>query len=164
MFLLDKIKFVNNFLPPRLRKPKFKAFCAVMVWHVFELWNDLVSNYNLAISSTAVTIQLDAFQTYLRTIYPNVGSFKVHVKTTWDNCPQGYNKFLSEHQIVEYDAFLNETPPSEYDLFLSERNLEFDYKIIVPVTYYASLASIETLVKKYRPAGKSYQILFQNLV
>jgi len=99
----------------------------------------------------------------LRTIYPNVGTYKVYIKSTWESIPQNYNKYLGEHQIIEFDAFLAEAIPTEYDLYISERNLEFDYLVIFPLAYANSLISIEALLKKYKPAGKNYKIIFENI-
>lgn len=163
MFLLNKDKFVTNFLPPILRRPKQTAWVKVLVFHVFDLWNELVLNYNIIVNDLNVTIETDVFQTYLRSLYPNVGSFKCFVKNQYDSIPTIYTQFQGEHHGTNYVFFDSEAQPSKYVNFLSEDVKEFDYFIVIPVAYSGSIQAITSLLNKYKPSGKRYQLIFNNI-
>lgn len=156
-------KFVNRFLPVFLRKPIMKAWCKLLMYHVADLFSQTETHYDGVITELQTTIQTDILQAKLRTLYPDVGSFKVFVKTKHDEIPSFYIQKIGEHHKQEYIFKLNETSTPIYIQSLSEDYLTHDYTVIVPTTYNTQLSSIDALVKKYRPAGKRYIITFQNI-
>ncbi len=162
MFLLDKTKFVRHFTRPRLRKPKNLAWGKVQVWHVFELWNELYQYFLQIVADLTVTITTDVFQARLRTLYPNVGAFKCFVKNQYELIPNPYMQYLGEHHLPEYDYLLTEAQPPLYEKYLQEME-PYDYHIVIPVAYSADAPAITFLCNKYKPAGKRYQLIFQNI-
>ena len=164
MFLLDKNKFVHDFLPPRRRKVKSTAWAKVIVMHVFLLWTELYSWYNQILVDLTTSICTDVFQSRLRALYPDVGSYKCFVKNQYDDIPTTYFQYKGEHHAIEYDYFISEAIPVRYELLLAERQKAFDYHIIIPITYTSDLQAIEFIINKYKPSGKRYQLIFENLI
>ncbi len=159
----DIEKYINQVLPTFVRKPISTGFAKVLLKPLEGLWTDL-SDYYIAVYDTlGVTIETDVLQTKLRGLYPDVGSFKVFIKTQYDNQPQVHIQRDTEHHKREYFYKLSEAGPDRYCWYLSERDLPYDYHVIVPTTYSASEVSIRKLLDRYRPAGKTYLLIFSNI-
>lgn len=160
---IDIEKFVNRFLPVFMRKPILKAYCKLLMYHIGDLFSITESHYQAKINELQTTIQTDVLQAKLRALYPDVGSYKVFVKTKHDEIPTFYTQLIGEHHKQEYIYKLSESSTPIYVQSLEEDLLTNDYTVIVPTTYIAQLNSIEFVVKKYRPAGKRILIIFQNI-
>jgi hypothetical protein len=164
MFLLDKNKFIHHFLPPRRRKPIIKAWLAVIVWHVFELWQDALDLYNQIVLELSIFPTTDVLQAYLRSKYPNVGAFKVFIKNQHDKFATNYVNKAGEHHLQLYAYRATETPLYRpYIYQWQEHNIQYDYLVIVPIAYTANLQAIQFICNKYRPAGKTFLIQFSNI-
>jgi hypothetical protein len=168
MFNLNIIQFLLWMLPPFLRQPKQTAWLLVLAKPMGTLWAELSALYYSLLLMLNTTVQHDVLQAYLRTKYPNVGTFKVFIKTNYDAKPQRYAQAIGEHHTQQYCYFISETPtataPASISYSMAENNIPFDYTILVPLAYTASLPVITAVINKYRPAGKSYQIIFQNTI
>lgn len=163
MFLLDKNKFVHNFLPPRLRKAKHVAWVKVIVWHVFELWNELYLYYNLIVADLTKNIATDVFQQHLRNLYPDVGLYKCFVKNQYDTFPTIYTHYIGEHHLQTYTYQISEAQPVKIVTQLDERVKDYDYIVVIPTAYSSSVQDIIFLCNKYKPSGKRYLLNFSNI-
>lgn len=159
----DLTRYIRFILPTFLRKAKMKAFIKVLLIHVEELFLELKTFYTQVIDELQTSILTDVLQAKLRLIYPNVGSFKVFVKSEWENYPTIYIQNLGEHHKQEFAYTLAEAQPPKYIWNRVELNLAFDYVVIVPVAYTSSLGAITVFLNKFKPAGKRYIISFQNI-
>lgn len=159
----DIDKFVKRVTPTFLRKPIMLGFAKVLIVNIEDLWSLLAAYYTAVTTDLLVTIQTNILQAHLRVLYPDVGSFKVFIKTQWDNIPQEYIQFIGEHHKQEFCKKLSETTPTEYEWKLSDRVLPYDYYVIVPTTYSTALPAITSILNRKRPAGKRYLIQFQNI-
>lgn len=163
MFLLDKIKFIRNFIPPRRRQLKQLAWARVMVWHVFDLWTELY-NYWLEIEfDLQNNIGTDVFQTRLRTLYPDVGAFKCFVKNQHNIIPSICIQYRGEHHAPKHIFLRSEGEPPTYLKLRSELQLDYDYHIVIPTTYQPQMQAITSLCNKYKPAGKRYLLIFDDI-
>lgn len=159
----DVDKYIQYALPTQQRKPIIKAFLKVLLTPIVDLFVSAKTYYLQVVNELQTSILTDVLQGKLRTLYPDVGSFKVFVKTQWDTFPKSHNKYLSEHQMPEYDGFLNEITTPEYDGYITERNLTYDYHVIVPSAYIAETSQITQLLNKFKPAGKRFQLIFNDI-
>lgn len=159
----DVDKYIQYALPTSQRKPIIKAFLKVLLTPIVDLFTSTKSYYLQVVNELQTSILTDVLQGKLRTLYPDVGAFKVFVKTQWDEFPRCYDKFLSEHQKPEYTGFLSEIVTPEYDAFIAERILAHDYYVIVPTLYTANQSVIEIILNKFKPAGKRYLLIFDDI-
>ena len=163
MFNFDLDKFVNRTIPTAERQPVRKSFLRVLLLPFVDLWA-LTSSYRTAtLADLTTTIQTDVLQARLRLLCPDVGSFKAFIKTQWDNILPTYAGYPGEHHYKEYDYLLSEATPSGVDYLHSERNLPHDFYVIVPTTYSTNQQAIEALINRFRPLGKRYFLIFQNI-
>lgn len=163
MFNFDLDKFVNRCIPTQERQPVRKSFLRVLLFPFIDLWA-IASAYRTAtLQDLTTTIQTDVLQTRLRLLCPDVGSFKAFIKTQWDNILPTYAGYIGEHHKKDFDYFLSEAIASGTDYLPSERNLPYDYYVIVPTTYSTNQLAIEALMNRFRPLGKRYLLIFQNI-
>lgn len=159
----DLDKFVQYVLPSFMRKDVMKGYLKVLLTAIKDLFDDAQTFNTKTISELQTSIATNVLQAKLRVLYPDVGSYKVFVKTQWVNLPQEYIQFNGEHHKQLYAYKMSEATLTGYMFKRSERVLPYDYYVILPTTYATSLASIDYLVNKFRPAGKRYLIQFSNI-
>lgn len=158
-------KFVELIIPSFLRKPKIKAYVLVLLTPVIDLFATLTGTRTSLIDQAQLNILTDILQAQLRVDYPNVTNFKVHVSTEWDKYPQAYDQYLGEHHLQEYTMKHSEAGyVAQHDWFDTELLLPFEYEVIVPVTYTANAPQIIVFLNRYRPAGRRYNLKFENKV
>jgi len=160
----DVDNYIRFVLPSFLRKPIIKGFLKVLLTSVIDLWVSTSNFYTAVINELQTTILTNVLQTRLRNSYPDVGAFKVFIKTQWDNIPQLYIQKLGEHRKQEYCYNLVEAvTPQQYIWLNSERDLLHDYYVIVPTTYTSNQSAIEFVLNKFKPAGKRYLLIFDDI-
>ena len=155
--------WVSIILPTYMRTAVTKAYLKVLATPLFGYYLKTEAWYNAKVAELTLNALTDVMQARLRVLYPDVGSFKVFVKTQWDNYPQEYMGLVNGHHKPQYVYTLGESQPPIYSWLLSERNLPHDYFVIVPTTYTAQLPDITSFCNRYRPAGKRFLIQFQNI-
>ena len=155
-------------LPTTKRKPIFKAFLKVLATPVLAYYATSGAYYQLKLNEIAPNLLTDVLQAYLRSIYPNtvIGNYKCWVYNQYELTPQIYLQYIGGHMLQENDYSIGETFTQEYDYTIDEQKPLFDYAIVIPVTYNtpANVSAITALLMKYKPAGKTLSINFQNIV
>jgi len=162
-FTYNIAAWVSSMLPTYMRKPIIKAYLKVLATPMFAYYLITGQWYNAKVAELLLNALIDVMQTKLRSLYPDVGSFKVFVKTQWDNIPSEYIGPINGHHKPVFTYTLAEAQPPLYAWQLSERNLPHDYYIIVPTTFSSQISDIQSFCNRYRPAGKRFLIQFQNI-
>lgn len=155
--------WVSYMLPTYMRKPIIKAYIKVLATPIIAYYGYVAAWYAAKVAELTLNALTDVTQGRLRQLYPDVGSFKVFVKTQWDNIPMEYIGSINGHHKTVFGYTLAEAQPPLYSWLLSERNLAYDYYVIVPLVYESSLSEITSFCNRYRPAGKRFLLLFQNI-
>lgn len=161
---IDWAKLINWLLPLSVRKPKIKAFLNVLLFPIKEIFSQTNQAQQQYVADLSINILTDTLLAKLQADYPTVGGFSCHIFNQWETIPQAYDKKLTEHHKQDYVYKLSEgsfTP--DYDFFLSEKDLPYDYHVVVPTAYTANYTAITNLINRYRPAGKRMQLIFQNI-
>lgn len=161
---IDWAKFINRVLPTAIRKPILKAWVKVLLSPAIELFGLLTTARQKYIDDLSISVLTDILQAKLRVSYPNVTNFKVYVINQWDPLSFDYDQYIGEHHGQGYDYFLSEGAAQEYDYFLSEQSIPYDYNVYVPTAYSSDASAINQFLNRYKPAGKRFQIIFQNIV
>ncbi|MEZ5017334.1 MAG: hypothetical protein R2800_09805 [Flavipsychrobacter sp.] len=160
---IDIEKKIRRVLPAVLRIPFIIKFLITLLKPVSTLWGSFLTFRTNLLSTLDVNITVGSIQAKLRTLYPEVGGFKVYIKTTYDDKERTFDTNLSEHHLSEYEYFLDETAPKTYDYFLNEFEQEYDYIAYVPEAYTAKEQDIRSFLNRYRAAGMLFNIVFKNL-
>jgi hypothetical protein len=155
-------------LPSVLRKPIIKAFVKVLATPLLVYYDLSAAFYTAKLAEIQPNLLTDVLQALLRTIYPNTAgtNFKCWVYNQHELTPQVYLQFIGGHMLQEYDYFIGETFTQEFDYFIDEQRPTYDYVVVVPIVYNTAVnvAKLQALLTKYKPAGKSFSISFQNIV
>jgi hypothetical protein len=163
MFVIDLDKFVHNFVPPFLRKPRMVAWVKLQVYHIGLLWTEL-SNQNTAwVNELAITLATDVLQAHLRSLYPAVSGNDVTIKTDSDAVPYIYVGFPKQHHKPVYVAFKSEAAaPSRYPSvgYIDERRFLNNYTVVIPISYQPQEPTIKAILNKYKPAAKQFKIQY----
>jgi hypothetical protein len=167
-FNIDVNKWVNNMLPTAMRKPVVKAFLKVLVTPVLAYYSIAGAHYQAKLNEIAPNLLTDILQAYLRTLYPNTvsGNYKCWVYNQHELTPQIYLQFIGGHMLQEFDYSIGETFTQEYDYTILEHRPAAEYVVVIPTIYNVSSNSVAimAILSKYKPAGKSFAITFQNIV
>lgn len=161
MFIFDIPAFVRSYLPSFLRKPKQVSWLVVLLEPMRTLWLEFYTLINQIDASLLVTVQTDILESALRVLYPIVSTHQVYVITNHKEAI--YSQFIGEHHKEEYDYFDGEPSfTNSYDYFTEERAI-VEYSVIVPTAYTSNELDIIAFIERYRPAGKTYSLIFQDI-
>jgi hypothetical protein len=159
MTIIDLDVFVNNMVPPFLRKAKMMAWVKLQVFHIGVLWLELSNTYTAYLNELAITVATDVLQNYMRVRFPLSGGNNVTITATYDTLPYFYTGFNGEHYAPMYGGYNNENF-SIYSHYANEYRKLINYNVQVPITYQTQDATINAVVNKYRPFSKQFQIIY----
>jgi hypothetical protein len=163
MFVIDLNKFVDNFVPPFLRKPRMLAWAKLQVYHVGLLWVDLSNQHAAWLNELAVNIATDTLQAHLRTLYPLSAGNNVSIVTNSDAVPYIYIGWPKQHHKPVYGAYKSEAvAPKYYPAvgFPNERRFLNNYTVKVPIAYQPQEPAILNILNKYKPVAKTFTIQY----
>jgi hypothetical protein len=167
-FNIDVNKWVSNMLPGAIRKPIMKAYLKVLAAPMLAYYSLSGAYYQLKLDEIAPYLLTDILQARLRFLYPNTSgpAYKCWVYNQPELTPQVYLQYIGGHMLQENDYSIGETFTQEYDYSIEEQKPLYDYAVIIPVVYNtpSNVIAIEALLKKYKPAGKTVSINFQNII
>jgi hypothetical protein len=164
MYIIDLNKLIQRLVPPILSKPVFLAWAQVLLSPIKVLWSDANDYRNQIIEFLRVNISIASLQYTLRQRYPDIGSFRCYVRTVYDNFPTYYSSFRKEHHLLEeYDYFQSEGQADVSEWFRKEHLHKCQYNVIIPTAYISMEVEVITFLDTYRPAGRQYQLRFQDL-
>lgn len=162
---IDTEKKVRRLLPTVLRFPQMVKLLVTLLIGFTNLWATFLSYRIALLEQLDINITVGSLQNKLRQLYPEVTGFKVYIITNYIGKQKTFDQYLTEHRAPEYEYFLSESAPVDtYDYFLSEFYEPFDYTVYVPTAYTSDLADIEALLERYRPSGKEYNVIFENII
>lgn len=165
MFTLpDFPKLISRLLPPFLRGARMKAWLRSLLRPLQDVWSDFLAFRLAVLDALSTAVTSESLQAKLRVMYPATGGHEVWVRTLADEMPSDYEQWLGEHHAPGYDYFLSENT-NQVDYFQSERQLAVQYAVYIPTAYNstATLGAVTTFLNRFRPAGRQFQIIFQDL-
>lgn len=166
MFVIFLTGVITQLLRVRLRKPKNIAWLESLTTPIENLWIELRDFRLLMLDWLLVTIQTDFFQTKLRVLYPVIGGYNVYVRTYFNKLNNTYNNYIGEHRLQEFDYNLGETTPTPYYRTvynIYEWSNSWQYQIVMPIAYTSLESEIRGYLNRYKPAGKTYELIFENI-
>jgi hypothetical protein len=167
-FNIDFDKWVNGMLPGAVRKPIMKGFLKVLASPVLAYYALTNAFYTAKLNELSPNLLTDVLQAQLRSLYPNTAgtNYKCWVYNQPELTQQVYLQYIGGHMLQENDYSIGESFTQEYDYNIEEQDDVYDYKVVIPVVYNtpANLAAINGLISKYKPAGRTVLISFQNIV
>jgi hypothetical protein len=167
-FNIDIDKYVNAMLPTALRKPVAKAFLKVLLSPVLAYYAIIDAYYQIKLNEIQPNLLTNVLQDYLRTLYVNTPgtNYKCWVYNQYELTYQMYLQYIGGHIAQQTTFSIGETFTQEYTYSIAEQNPVYDYILVVPIVYNTviNVAALNALVSKYKPAGKTYSITFQNVV
>lgn len=167
-FNINMDKWVAYMLPGSIRKPMVKAFTKVLSMPMLAYYAITGAYYQLKLDEIAPYLLTDHLQARLRVLYVNTPStnYKCWVYNQYELTPQIYLQFIGGHYLQEYDYSIGETFTQQLDYFINEHLPAYDYLVVIPTLYNtpANVVAIESLLKKYKPAGKTFSYSFANIV
>jgi hypothetical protein len=98
----------------------------------------------------------------LRFRFPD-NTYRAYVTTSWDDYPPVYSQKKTEHGRLQYSESTADAPYC-YSNQIAELPPAYDFVAKLPTSYSSQLPAIVAFLENYRPAGKSYQIVFQNII
>lgn len=167
-FSIDVNKWVSHMLPGAIRKPIMKAYLKVLAAPMLAYYALSDTYYQLKVDEIQPYLLTDYLQARLRVLYPNTAGpiYKCWVYNQPELTPQIYLQFIGGHMLQEKDYSIGETFTQELDYSIEEQKPLFDYAVVIPVVYNtpSNVVAIESFLKKYKPAGKTFSINFQNII
>lgn len=153
-------------LPGALRMPIIKAYLKALATPFLNYYALAATYYQLKLDEIQPYCLTDVLQARLRVLYPNYTSFKCWVYNQAELTPQIYLQYIGGHYLQEYDYSIGESFTQEYDYTILEQIPAYDYAVVIPVFYNTApnVLAIEALLRKYKPAGKTLSITFQNII
>lgn len=158
----DLTKFSARMLPTFLRKPIMLAWMRVQLAAVNDLFVKSKTLYTSTMTDLNTFTTTDSLQARLRVHFPDVGAFKVFIKNKPERTAPFCIQYKGEHHHQEYIYMLSESLP-KYTHLLIERLLATQYEVYVPTTYSGQNALLVSLLDRFKPAGKNYTIIYQNI-
>lgn len=150
-------------LPGAIRKPVMKAYLKVLASPMLAYYAITGAYYALKLDEIAPFVLTDYLQARLRVLYPNVTSFKCYIITNHDDLLNTYIHYKGEHHAPEF-VFKEAEGAGIFIGYKSEHVYTYDYTVIIPVAYTSSLPIIVSFLNKYKPAGKRYELKFENKI
>jgi hypothetical protein len=165
-FDIDSNVWVNNMLPTFKRLPIIKAFARVITAPIFAYYRISGNFFDIKVNEIGPYLLTDFLQVQLRMKYPSIFFRKCWVLNQFELKPQTYLQFIGGHILQEFDFSIGEAYTQEFDYYIAEHKPLYDYIVVIPIYYStpANLLAIETFLKKYKPAGRTFKVVFKNQI
>ena len=168
MLTINFDNVVDGYFGRFFKKLKLKAFARGVAkpldnliatdFAAFKAENDLILQTNTSIASLL---------NYLETTYPITTSHHFHIIDNYDAKFDVFLTYYAAHtkQLHENIYSYSAIPSGEeiYMTYYAEDIPVYQYTIIVPTAYASSVSAIDAICSMWRPAGRQYQIIIQDI-
>ncbi len=165
MYSLSIPGLIARLIPATLRKPIHLAWLGALCAPISSLWLEFSHVYTDMLTYVGGNITTNNHMLRLTAKYPDI-TYSAYVYTEHSLIPDVYAQYIPEHLRVEYDYFETEVAATQnsFDYFTPERDIDYDYTVIIPTQYNLQIDEIKHYLSLYCPVGKRYRLVFQDII